>query len=64
MVLKLVLGLLAQQQNILIIMIIIIPIAMMMMMMMKTVINSFTRQCFRKSTREVTAKGKKGITKS
>ena len=44
-------------------MIIIIPIAMMMMMM-KTVINSFTRQCFRKSTREVTAKGKKGITKS
>lgn len=63
MVLKLVLGLLAQQQNILIIMIIIIPIAMMMMMM-KTVINSFTRQCFRKSTREVTAKGKKGITKS
>ena len=58
-----VLGLLAQQQNILIIMIIIIPIAMMMMMM-KTVINSFTRQCFRKSTREVTAKGKKGITKS
>ena len=63
MVLKLVLGLLAQQQNILIIMIIIIPIAMMMMMM-KTVINSFTRQCFRKSTREVTANGKKGITKS
>lgn len=63
MVLKLVLGLLAQQQNILIIMIIIIPIAMMMMMM-KTVINSFTRHCFRKSTREVTAKGKKGITKS
>ena len=45
--------------------IIIIPIAMMMMMMMmKTVINAFTRQCFRKSTRKVTAKGKKGITKS
>ena len=46
-------------------MIIIIPIAMMMMMMMMIIaINSFTRQCFRKSTREVTAKGKKGITKS